>query len=176
VRGGVPTHHAERALLALWVAHAQFCADVLWRAFARFGGRGRLVLACATLMELGGGLLLRPLVALHETFSDRHAELSIGREARLQGARHLLIATEDYGYFAVMASYGWPSRAEVLHDHDPRRPSADAPFSSARWLENELGQRGARWLVAARRHAPLLEGLGRIAAKNERFVLLEVKR
>jgi hypothetical protein len=176
VRGGVPTHHAERALLPIWFGVALFSADVLIRAWSLLGSRARVVLALAAALELAGGVVLRPYITDRDGFGDRDAELDIGREARLLGAPELLVGTDDYGYFAVIASYGSPARCQPLRSRDPRRASERDPFSSAEELEAALAARRGAWLVAPRRHEAMLRQIGRIAATNQRFVLMEARR
>ena len=172
LRGGVPTHHAERALLAIWFGQALFSLDVFVRAWSAFVGRARLVLVIATVLELAGALALRQFVTQREPFSHRDAELDIGREARLLGVPRLLVATDDYGYFAVQASFGAPARSRALVTHDPRQALERDPFASGT-LQPLLD--GA-WLIAPRRHETELRQLGQIAARNESFVLLEARR
>lgn len=88
--------------------------------------RAALVVACIIVVDsLHNGVFD---AARH--FTDRSDELAIGELAR----RHLdrggvdgspsgrvLIAAEDYGYFAMIAALADPSRAEIFDDHDPRR-------------------------------------------------------
>jgi hypothetical protein len=118
--GGAPTHHGERALLAVWL----WCAVLA----AWFGGhlvaaRKFTALGAAAAVSLAAFALVRPRFP-REAFADRNAEVDIGRRARSHAKGGLAIDTPDYGYFAIQASVGSPDRIQVLDDHDPRKPRA----------------------------------------------------
>ncbi|HLV22700.1 MAG TPA: hypothetical protein VKZ49_17540 [Polyangiaceae bacterium] len=168
---GAPTHHGERAVLAVWMLAAVIGVGALERAAtpARslrsrallFGGVGAVLLWSAVV----------PLGRPPAPFVDRSAEEDIGQRARRLAVRHVRVDTADFGYFAVLAALGHPSTARPLDDRDPRRERSRA-FASA----SELGARlaGARWLVARKEHLELASALGRVRAENARFVLVQV--
>ena len=65
--------------------------------------------------------------ALH--FVDRSHELRLGERARrVVTTGRLLIAPEDYGYFAMTAAFGAPARVDVFDDHDPRHARRAEPL------------------------------------------------
>lgn len=134
LRGGGPTHHPERALLTGWLLAAVLAGDALFHLVARLRSRPgalRAALAAGMLVALGvggyGGLRRDDLHL--ENFARRRAELAIGELAQKTLSPHetLLVATEDYGYFAVLAAFGAPERAQVLDRHDPREGATTAP-------------------------------------------------
>lgn len=156
-RAAGPTHHGERALLALWLGAALIAGDTLvcaWRASTQRGRRWLLG---------GAGLLValtaagaRPRWGQPAPFTERHQELAIGAAARRQvpPAATLAIDTPDYGYFAVIAAFGRPTHAFALHDHDPRRSLATAPPGGEPSWRARLRACGARWLVTTTAHVP----------------------
>lgn len=126
VRGGAPTHHPERALLSIWlIAPAlglhlvgEHIAAVrralptpnqaasLWRTPVPF--------VVAFMLFLTAGLRVEP-----GAFADRAEEERLGRT--LAGTTgQVVLLTPDYGYFAVQAASGVPSRFILVERNDPR--------------------------------------------------------
>lgn len=139
LRGAGATHHPARTLLPIWFMVCIAVGSILLRCLGQrdpqrerkgiatgWSVRAALVVTCIIVVDsLHNGVLD---AARH--FTDRSDELAIGEQAR----RHLdrggvygspsgrvLIAAEDYGYFAMIAALADPSRAEIFDDHDPRR-------------------------------------------------------
>ncbi len=176
--GGAPTHHNERTLLAAWLlaavvaGHAVFA---VWRTSAR---RGQLLFAGAlvTVVVLGA-TVLRPWYARRDAFVDRRAEIAIGSRARelASDADRLLVDTADFGFHAVMAGFGHPSRATALDERDPRRPARDDPFRSEEALRARAADARAALLVARAEHASMAARLGPVEARNDRFVLVRIR-
>lgn len=138
VRGGAPTHHPERAVLAIWllsavvlgaalgeIASALFSTDALPRGdTARVRRRlGAIVLGAAL-----GPTLARPFWTRVGVFAPRRDELALGEAARqkIGPGETVAVATEDFGYFALMAGFAAPERCRVLSTHDPRETKTTA--------------------------------------------------
>jgi hypothetical protein len=172
--GGAPTHHGERALLAVW-----FWAALLVAAFggrlAALGTRGFGVASLVLALSLGAGaLLIRPHFP-RDSFADRHAEIDLGHRARGLGVKRLAIDASDYGYFAIQASFGRPGATWVLDDRDPRRPRADETLTPAA-LAAKLSARGFEWIAMPLPRAPVAESLARCSDRNERWALCQLLR
>lgn len=165
LRGGGPTHHAERALLTGWLFVAVLAGDALLR-LARprplFAARvARLppklavgvALGAVTLIAWGAHGLRRPDLT-SASFQQRVDEIAAGRLLRTLAAPTdpVVVATDDYGYFAVLAALGSPGRAHVLEDHDPRRSSGASPSPEERQrrLLELAAATKSRWLVVPR--------------------------
>jgi hypothetical protein len=177
--GGGPTHHDERPLLPIFWFLAMFVA---WGIFdsprlapalkASRSSTAGLVLGIATI-----GLLLR-FMRTPEAFARRTAELAIGDEAkrRLGPGDRLLVETGDYGFFAVIAAFGAPERAEPFDRHDPRDPPAADAFASPAALRSRLAAGGATWFVAPRGdRMTVANEVGAAAAQNDAYVLFRTE-
>ena len=177
-RGGAPTHHNERTLLAIWLLFAVLFGDAAHAAWRGLDRRGRSVLVGSIgVALLVGATVLRPWYARRDDFVDRRAEVAIGRYLRghdpPKGDR-LAVDTEDFGFYAVIAGFGRPESASALDDHDPRSPPKQDPFESADALERAIAEHRARWLVARAKHLDVAEQVGKLVTRNQRFLLLEV--
>src|SRR5690606_3899336 len=89
VRASGATHHAERAVLAIWLWLAILTADVgfdVWQGLER---RARGVLIALTLGAAVLGIsIVRPWYARRDSFIDRSVEIAVGRQvARLASDR-----------------------------------------------------------------------------------------
>jgi hypothetical protein len=183
--GGAPTHHEERPLLPIFWSVAVFGAWCLFDSplRARLFGTGRLDrsvvqrIAAIVLVSAGWGLIFR-MTRKPEAFATRTAELAIGDEAkrRLGAGDRLLVETGDYGYFAVIAAFGAPERAEPFDRHDPRDAPASDAFDSPAALRSRLTAREATWFVAPEGKRAIAEtGVGTMAAQNEALVLFRTE-
>jgi hypothetical protein len=145
--GGVPTHHVGRALSALFLLGGVYSA-------ARPALAGLLALT-----ELG---LLPWTIGRSDGFS-RRAEEELGRLARdcARGEARLLVATPDYGYFAVLAAFGDTARSDADQRHDPREPDPPSRLGDAAALE-ALRAAGVRCVVA-----PTLPGTRELARRGK---------
>lgn len=115
LRGGAPTHHAERTVVAVWLFGALATGALFARVTAAMQ-RSRVIagaVAISLLFTLSAAAARTPA-----PFVDRSAEERLG-QAIPKDAR-VVIATSDYGYFAVMAAAGAPSRFFVVDTNDPR--------------------------------------------------------
>jgi hypothetical protein len=172
LRDGAPTHHSERALLPVWLGFALFLASApRWLPRPWWRGTG-LAVAAAVLL---GAYPLRPWYARLDDFIDRRAEVAIGAEARRLGAERLLIASYDFGYFAVMVGAGGPNHATPFDDRDPRKPRPPSAFTSTGALRARLAAAGTRWFVTSKAEdARVATNVGQRRAERERLVLWEV--
>lgn len=171
-----PTHHGERAVMVAWLG----CSLVLgtsvdqifrlrraWVASAALGTGAAL----AALVAWG----LRPSVTKLGSFADRLEEESIGLAARkLSGEETLWVDTPDYGFFAIMAAFGEPSRVIPLDDRDPRRPRPADPFRSRAALRGYLRQNRAHWLVSQGTRCAMAAELGSVRSRTSRLCLVEL--
>jgi hypothetical protein len=173
VRDGVPTHHAARVFLPIWFFACALCGHCFEQA-RRHGARGpRWLLLGLSLGALIAGLLLRSELLPQEGFADRRLELDAGREAKRRALPELVIDTPDYGYLAVEAAYGSPSRSRPLDDHDPRHARPVDAFASRAGLESALAQSAARFLLASGAHAAIAVGSCRNLWQNDGFTLFD---
>lgn len=176
VSDGAATHHRERVLLSLWLCMAVIVGDLLDRSSAGLGNSAKKVVVATCLLALGGGTVGRRWWAPHEGFVDRTEEVMLGQRVRAEAARfpgHLLVDTNDYGYFAVQAAFADPERTQALEQHDPRhRAMVPAPFSSLGALRARLEQHDWGWLVATQAHRDLALQVGTPMAETARLLLV----
>jgi hypothetical protein len=172
VRDGVPTHHAARVLLPLWFFGCVLAGHGLAHVAARATGRARAsalaLVAVATLC----GWLARPVLMPAEGFAERQLELETGNAAKRLHASVLAVDTPDYGYFAVQAAFGSPTRSVPLADHDPRHPPELDPFADTEGLGPVLRRHGAHFLAATTEHATRARDCTKLWS-NAAFALLE---
>ncbi|HVU00933.1 MAG TPA: hypothetical protein VHE30_04245 [Polyangiaceae bacterium] len=170
---GAPTHHPERALLSIYVGLAVIGTN----AAVRLVREARVVrlIDSVVAMALAGLLLLR--VGTPERFANRAEERAVGRTARnsLSSGDRLLVDTPDYGYFAVIASFGAPERAEPVELRDPRLARAADAFSSADALRARIARARATALVVSRPHWEMADSMGEWVEKRSSFGLLRVR-
>jgi hypothetical protein len=172
--GGMPTHHAVRALLPAWyfvallVGHAAETPSPLGRA----RGRERVVRAALGVAALFVAVSPWRLFHPPSDFARRELELHIGTRARELGAPALVVDTVDFGHLAVTAAFGKPNASVPLDDRDPRNPRAEDAFTSLDTLRRRFERRPGAWLVATQVHAPLAAKLGTVRARNASFTLV----
>jgi len=166
--GGGPTHHAARALLAVWYVGAVAIGEAAGRLVER-----------GTSPALGFGAPLGVVVLawlvrapFPSDFADRSAALALGTRARELSAPGLFVDTPDYAHLAVTAAFGRPSRVVPFDDRDPRRTRGADPFESAAALRARMSSMPAAWLVVTRAHAPIALELGVLRAEAEELVLI----
>jgi hypothetical protein len=192
LRGGAPTHHQERAILAVWLFASIYLGAALFeigsllfgsaRAAASVVARKRAQRGLAALL-LGvalGPALARPFWTRVGIFAPRTEELALGRTARslVRPYEKVVVATEDYGYFALMAGFAEPERCVVFDSHDPRTSArASAPAPSGPEALVAFGTReNARYVMLP---APMAREIApehaRILQDNGGFALLELR-
>jgi len=114
VRGGAPTHHPERALLASWLVLLLVALTTV----ARLGSiRAAQILVLSVALALPFRWSLTP-----SNYGPRPDEEEAGRlvRSRLSATEKVALATSDYGYFAIEATAGYPERFVLAETHDPR--------------------------------------------------------
>lgn len=142
IRGGAPTHHVGRAVLAVWLLLAIGVGEGARVALAspkraHFAG---LVLVVMPL----GAFVLRPWYARLDSFITREHEIAIGRVVapHLTGAL-ALVEARDYGFFAVQAGSGAPRRLLLDRSLDPRGAVRSSSFTSAAAIRRRAEALGA---------------------------------
>jgi hypothetical protein len=169
-------------VLSIWLWLALLFADLVTSMSAALPGRARQLAAGALVVAIGlGALVLRPWYARRDSFIDRSNELEIGRKAAslAGGAGALLIDTPDFGFYAVIAGFGAPERAEPFDDRDPRRTVRRDPFESEASLSDHVTREsGGRtsFLVVSPEHRALAERLGPVEHQTGPLVLVRVER
>lgn len=149
VRGAAPTHHAERTLLACWLAAALLVGDLACSLRVRLSPLTRRLTTLGALTAvLCAALFARPWYARRDGFIDRSDHVALGRAARAAApGRVLLVSTPDYGYYSVFTGYGSPESSLAIGGGDPRLPPRrGAPASPAEFMKY-ISNTGAHWLV-----------------------------
>ncbi len=176
VRGGAPTHHPERAVLSVWLFAAVLLGAQLSDLVSTIGSpktralaglRPHLRLSTVALGVALGATLARPSWTRVGTFAPRHAELALAEAARslVPPGERVVVATDDYGYFALLAGFAAPERCVVLDSHDPRTaPAPGTPPSGPEALWSFADRQRARFAMlpgawAAKLAAPDAVGL-----------------
>ncbi len=157
LRDGAPTHHPERALLAIWIFVAIFATDGLFEVL----GERKLRAASigAVLVSLGvAAVIVRPWYARRDSFIDRTSEIAIGQAARSQDPNGTLVVEHpDFGFYAVIAGFGAPERASPIDDHDPRKSHGENVFASPDTLRALIEERKATLVVLSKEHWSSME-------------------
>jgi hypothetical protein len=167
--GGGPTHHAGRAVLAVWYLVALAIGAAIEQ-------RGSVPVARPWIW-LGFALSLVALgwvfrAGTPPAFADRRDAVAIGTRARELGAPALWIDTPDYSYLAVTAAYGRPNAAVPFDDRDPRHERAVDPFTSENTLRERASARREAWLVVSRPHVAMALQLGTVRAETPTLTLV----
>ncbi len=138
--GGAPTHHLERPLLLVWFLATFTLVDL---ASTR---RAPLWLAVPALVLF----VLDARRQLSDPGASRLSEEIAGIQLRslVPRGERVVLATNDYGYFAVTAALGRPFDTIIDASHDPR-VQEDATLLSDHWnAPARIKAEGAAWLVA----------------------------
>jgi hypothetical protein len=131
VRDGAPTHHAARALAAVWWILVGMGVDAGAVAFKRApAGPWRLAAACgAGVAAIAWGLWLPSRWTASPGRSDweqRGAQIARGLDLRARGVMQVRITPCSFEHFALLAAWGSPERAEVeARTGEP--PTRDCP-------------------------------------------------
>jgi hypothetical protein len=173
IQGGVPTHHAARVLLPVWFFACVLGGHGLAHLVARSAGGARVTLLSLCVAAVLVGLLVRPKFLPQESFAERELELAAGSEAKRRGIAALAVDTTDYGYLAVQAAFGSPTRSSPLDDRDPRHARPVDPFLTSADLARALHEHGARFLVATQAHAAVAGAGCAEVWQNARFGLFD---
>ncbi len=169
VRDGAPTHHPERPLLMIWLLLCLVggaLLPTLWQRPKRWIG---ILSACLAL-----GLWVRAWWSSRDGFVDRRDEIAFGRMLRthLPRSSRLLISVGDYGYFAVIAGFETPSRAEGIADIDPRQQQATGGSAGERLLRRARELGSTHIVVPSGRSFPQL---GELELQAHGLALLRVR-
>ena len=171
VRDGAPTHHPERALLgpATIVVFASTDAFGALLAGERSRARRDWLAAIAT-VALAAYVSFRVYRSLPWfQAAPRPREVAAGRAldmATPKGERVLLDTRDlpggpDYGYYAMLASFGRPLDVEIDRDQDPRKPHVVSSFDGEATLRDRSAAARARVLLAwGDEHRRVAEALG----------------
>jgi hypothetical protein len=112
---GAPTHHAARALVAIWWILVAAGADTLASLFAR--ERRGLAYATGALLAAttAATLLIRPKSALPGTgeADAREAQIARGLDLRARHVLHVDVTPCAFEHFAMLAAWGAPERANI---------------------------------------------------------------
>jgi hypothetical protein len=133
LRGGVPTHHAERALMPCFLVLALLACHA-----------GR-TLYPFLLVQLA---LLPEALTRTDGFARAHEEAA-GEALRMHigTGERALVSTPDYGYFAVIAASGAPEACTPDQTHDPRGQNSSTRFAGPESVP-ALRALGFRYVVA----------------------------
>jgi len=179
LRDGAPTHHAERAVLAIWLAGAVLAGDLGLHVWSALQARGRRVFTALLAAGVAlAALMIRPWFARRDAFVDRKPEIEVGENARhavLPDGGRILIDTPDFAFYAIIAGLGRPSQAVPLDDHDPRHPRPPDPFTSTATLLARAHAAHARYLIATGAHVLSLPAAGEILAGSSRYMLVRLR-
>ena len=132
-RGGAPTHHPERALVAaLWILSA-FGVDGLFAivgrvAWRRSGREAWVAAAVAGSFVLWFAYLGSRIQAPPGTSAAdrRDRQIALGRELAISGAFALEVVPCAYEHFALLAAFGAPERASI-GDATGKTTTGDCP-------------------------------------------------
>ena len=139
-----PTHHPERATLVATLTASIAAAALVVRLAARLGPDRRAAASLA-LLALG----LTSYLGLPACV-DRSDEEAAGRAARpvTVPGEVLLVQAVDYGYLAVVASFGRPEDAVTDRPVDPREAPQPSSFDDEVALRAALARTSAKTVVA----------------------------
>jgi hypothetical protein len=131
LRNGAPTHHPERALVAIFWMATLAGVDGLYQLAAwitdKVPSRRPWVIAAAVVAGLAWAVTWPSRVADFPgrgPGEDRAAQVARGQALRDQQAAHLTVTPCAYEHFAVIAAFGAPERVSVL-------PATSAPVTDA---------------------------------------------
>lgn len=148
VKGGAPTHHAERALLVVHLTIAVATGALLVHAIRhQILGRPMVLLPIVAVL-IPGLYILRSWFLYKETFAKRADEVAIGAEvARVVPAdERVLVEVIDYGFYAIEAGSARPW-SFVLSDKV--QPGKVAPPGKLEALAARARSEGIRHVVAS---------------------------
>jgi hypothetical protein len=137
--GGVPTHHPERTLLVVWILAVFVVVDLV-------ANRKAPVWLGPPVLAL---LVLDFRTQLNDTSFSRQQEELAGTylHSLVPFGQRVFVATNDYGYFAVMASFARPF--DTVYDTRDPRAKTDKTLLNDRWnAPARLKTENAQWLVA----------------------------
>lgn len=152
VKGGAPTHHAERALLVVHLTMALAGGALLAQALQKKAVGSRLALFAFIGLAAPALYILRAWYLYKESYAERRDEVAIGQEvqARVPETERVLVEVIDYGFYAIEAGSARPwsfALSAPIHPSKPvERLSIDA-------LGARATEESATWFVAESRNA-----------------------
>lgn len=201
LRGAGATHHPARTLLPVWFLACIVVTDT-WRAVFMRCMRQRAAWLIHTSLALLA-LVVVVVDGLHNRvldgtrgFVDRSNELKVGAHARrlIDDGSHagapgrprdgalggrVLIAAEDFGYFAMIAAVADPTLVDVFDDRDPRGARQGNLFDRPEVLQRKRKLEHVRVIIIPQSATPPPEtlrllGLQRVATATTKYTLLAV--
>jgi hypothetical protein len=149
IPGGAPTHHAGRAVLFIWIVAALYVGAGA-RAALRSPARVPFAVLVVFVVPLGV-LLFRPWYAHLDAFTARRDETAIGRAIRrhVPPGDRVLLETQDYGYYAIIAASSRPFDVVCDRSLDPRGRIPVSSFDSPEALRRRIEETSATHVVGA---------------------------
>ncbi|MCL2822953.1 MAG: glycosyltransferase family 39 protein [Polyangiaceae bacterium] len=182
LNGGAPTHHPERPLLGLWAVGWIAAADMLPRKLCSTDRRlitWRTLLAAAVC-----ALMIIRLPALCKTYGvDRSEEIQIGKWLRQHAAdntgsvENILIAPQDYGYFAILAAAQSGKSQNKITIASPIAPGnhrSQSPFESEELLLRRAASENVKWLVVSSAESQLAQSVGKTRFATTNWIVVEL--
>lgn len=146
-RGGAPTHHNGRAMLAVWLLVAVVLGAAGARILSVAGGARRAWLASLAVVLPLGVILLRPWYARLDSMAARSDEERLGARVAEEPPGAVLLEVRDYGYFAIQAASGSPARFVLDRTPDPRATTEPSSFRDEAALRERVRSTGARLVL-----------------------------
>ncbi len=154
IRGGAPTHHPERALLAIHLTVVVAAAAAVVHAHRRGTLAPPKKLAIAIVALAPFDYMLRYWYLYREGYAHREPELALGEEVAraVPPEERILIQVTDYAFYSIEVGARRPWSFIESHEVDPAKGAEDVPFE--RLVEQARGA-GAAFVLA---HGAPVEG------------------
>ena len=150
--GGAPTHHPERAVVAVWTIAAIVAAGAgPEAAVAQARVRPASLTLAGIALVLAQGAWRSPLTSagLGPTRAEEiELGLSLGRE--IPAGERFLLVPPSFGYLATIVASGRSADARVVvrREIDPRGDEPGDPMTSPERLSALAEREGAAWVIA----------------------------
>ncbi len=135
---GAPTHHPERALVAVFWIGSTFGIDGVRSLATRFvwahPRREAAMVGLIVALAVAWGLVWPSRIAdypAHSGGEDRAPQMARGADLRLHGVSHLTVTPCAYEHFALIAAFEAPERVTVLAPGEVRAVTAACPLVEA---------------------------------------------
>jgi len=126
---------------------------------------------------VGAIMMARVCVQAGVVGVDRSAELAVGSWLREHGEDAVLLAPQDYGYFAILAAMRSKDRVTLASSVDPRergvRNGMGCPFEREDMLRERVGNTSIRWLVAHGEKGEVSRRFGDVRYAGGQWVVVE---
>ncbi len=176
VRNTMATHHLERPLLFLFLLRGLLAGIACSQLFSSKVDHPFFL--AAAVAAVAGGLASRPLMPHYHWYHSRPEEVALGQKIRTEipgTAKVAIEAANGYGHFAIIAGFGYPSRASLLLKDDPvlrKRVLPDFEWAAAARRSVETDR--ASWVVAPRGREDGLAGWAVVRLRTPTYVLAKV--